>query len=117
MTPMQLVRARRLITRECSNFDQDHKECKVLDGGRGCLCPQYISYSMMCYYFRDVVLPLDEKLKKELLPVEKYRRCKICGCEFRPTGRASKYCKECAKERRKLLDRERKRRAKNKQKE
>ena len=112
MTPSQLFRARRLIRKECCNFDPDHEECVILDNGRGRFCPQYNSYSMMCYYFRDTILPLDEKLRRELLPDERYRRCRICGTEFIATGRASRYCKDCAVEHRKMLDRERKRRAK-----
>ena len=112
MTPTQLFRAKRLIRKECSNFDPDHNECLILDKGGGCACPQYISYSMACCYFRDSVLPLDSKLNEELLPNAKYRHCRICGKEFVPTGRASKYCKDCAKDQRKALDRERKRRVK-----
>ena len=110
MTPTQLARARRLIRRECAAFDPDHNECLILDDGGGCACPQYISYSMMCYHFRDTILPLDENLQRELLPAKGYKRCVICGRTFTPTGRSSRYCPDCALMQRRKLDRERKRR-------
>ena len=97
MTPMQLAHARRMIRRECAAFDSDHNECLILDDGGGCACPQYISYSMMCYHFRDAILPLDPDFERALLGDKKAKRCLLCGKTFTPKSNAAVFCKECAK--------------------
>lgn len=114
MTPKQLARAKRLIRAECCNYDAEHNECFALDEGDGCVCVQSISYSLLCRWFRDCVLPLDEKLMLEIMPPSSTKRCSICGREYVPTGRTSRYCPDCAKKRRRELDRDRKRRSRQK---
>ena len=116
MTPDQLRRAKRLIRNECSNYDAEHNECFLLDEGDGCVCVQSISYSLLCRYFGESVLPLDEKLMLELLPPVNTKQCQICGREFVPTGRSSRYCKDCSARRRRQLERERKQRARSRKK-
>ena len=116
MTPDQLRRAKRLIRNECCNYDTEHNECFALDEGDGCVCIQSISYSLLCRWFQEAVLPLDEKLMMELLTPADTRRCEICGKEFVPTGRSSRYCKASAVRRRRQLDRERKRKVRGKTK-
>ena len=107
MTQEQLNHARRMIRRECAAFDPDHNECLILDDGGGCACPQYISYSMMCYHFRDAILPLDPVMEKELLGGKRTKRCIRCGKEFTPGSNAALYCRECAKIRKRENSRER----------
>ena len=51
LTPAQRARCNRLIRRMCANYGLP------LDDGEGCVCVQKISYSLLCKYFRRVVLP------------------------------------------------------------
>ncbi len=52
----------------------------LLDDGEECVCPQLISYSLLCKWFQTAVLPLDKELYAELLKTEDMRRCTVCGC-------------------------------------
>ncbi len=110
MTPDQLRRAKRLIRNECCNYDAAHNECFALDEGDGCVCVQSISYSLLCRWFRDTVLPLDEKLMQEVLPSGNYKQCQMCGRDFLPKSKNARFCGECAKKRRQIQARERMRR-------
>ena len=110
MTPDQLRRAKRLIKAECCNYDAEHNECFALDEGDGCVCVQSISYSLLCSWFREAVLPLDEKLMMEILPPAKTRICQICGRGFIPKSNRASYCPECAKTQIRKKARERMRR-------
>ena len=58
MTPAQLKRAKKLIRAECCNYDAQNNECFALDEGDGCVCVQSISYSLLCRWFMEAVLPL-----------------------------------------------------------
>ena len=60
MTEGQLRRARKLIRRLCANYDEGN--CLALDEGEGCVCVQSISYSLLCRYFKEAVLPADAEL-------------------------------------------------------
>ena len=60
MTEGQLRRARKLIRRLCANYDEGN--CLALDEGEGCVCVQGISYSLLCRYFKEAVLPADAEL-------------------------------------------------------
>jgi hypothetical protein len=64
LTQEQLPLVRRLV-RQCCNYD--HGECIALDDGAGCPCVQTISYSLLCRWFRNAVLPLDPVLELRLL--------------------------------------------------
>lgn len=60
LTPGQ-VRSVRGLTKRCCNFlDGD---CLLLDG----VCPQYISRSLLCRWFRRAVLPQQPKLEQTIL--------------------------------------------------
>ena len=60
LTPGQL-RSVRSLTKHCCNFlDGD---CLLLDGA----CPQYISRSLLCRWFRCAVLPRQPKLEQAML--------------------------------------------------
>ena len=46
LTPSQRSRCNRLIKRLCANYDDGN--CLLLDDGEPCICPQTISYSLLC---------------------------------------------------------------------
>lgn len=75
MTYQQYRTARRLV-HECCNYDCGN--CLLLDDGEGCICPQSITYSLICKWFRAAVLPLDAGLCAALFPppAGRRRRCK-----------------------------------------
>ena len=56
MTYQQYRTTRRLV-HECCNYDCGN--CLLLDNGEECICPQSITYSLVCRWFRAAVLPLD----------------------------------------------------------
>mgnify|MGYP002508859214 CR=1 FL=1 len=53
-----------LVRRTCCNCDNGN--CILLDDGDYCVCPQLISYSLLCKWFRIAVLPADKELYAEL---------------------------------------------------
>ena len=59
MTYQQYRTARRLV-HECCNYDCGN--CLLLDNSEECVCPQSITYSLICKWFRAAVLPLDAGL-------------------------------------------------------
>ena len=61
ITPPQKRRASGLIRRECCNCEDGN--CLALDDGDTCACPQMISFSVCCKWFRWAVLPLDRTLE------------------------------------------------------
>ena len=60
LTPSQRKRCNRLIRKLCANYDEGN--CLLLDDGETCVCPQTISFSLLCKYFRRAVLPADKAL-------------------------------------------------------
>ena len=60
LSPPQSRKVNSLVRRECCNCDNGH--CILLDDGDECVCPQLISYSLLCKWFRIAVLPLDKLL-------------------------------------------------------
>ena len=111
MNEEQSRRARQLIRRLCANHDGGY--CLLLDDGEECVCPQSISYSLICRWFRAAVLPLDESLCAALLHRRERKKCVLCGGWYIPKSNRAKYCPECAKEeeRRKTCERVRRHRA------
>ena len=88
LTPGQ-VRSVRGLTKRCCNFlDGD---CLLLDG----VCPQYISRSLLCRWFRRAVLPQQPKLEQSILTPKKLHRCQVCGKDFLARSGRAKYCREC----------------------
>ena len=108
MTAEQSAKANALIRELCANFGDG---CRLLldDGYDPCPCPQLISNSLLCRYFRSAVLPSDRELYGEI--VEQLPRwcCCICGKPITRTSNAVKYCKICAARQRRKKDTERKR--------
>ena len=106
LTPGQL-RSVRGITKRCRNFlDGD---CLLLDD----VCPQHISRSLICRWFRHAVLPQQPKLEQAILSPKKLRRCTVCGAGILARSGRAKYCPACAKEvhRRQKAESARKRRS------
>ena len=62
--------------------------CIVLDDGDTCTCPQTISFSVCCKWFRWSVLPLDGTLEAEIFRDRDLKRCAVCAaCSSpNPTG-------------------------------
>ena len=111
MTPAQRKQANALIRRECCNCEDGN--CIVLDDGDACACPQMISFSVCCKWFRWAVLPLAGTLEAEIYRGRDLKRCAVCGGVFVPKSNRAKYCPGCAARvhRRQKTESERKRRS------
>ena len=111
MTPAQRKQANALIRRECCHCDDGN--CIALDDGDTCTCPQTISFSVCCKWFRWAVLPLNGTLEAEIFRDKDLKRCAVCGGVFVPTSNRGKYCPDCAAvvHRRQKAESERKRRS------
>ena len=88
-------RAVRRLVHDCCNYQEGN--CILLDNGEECVCPQSISYSLICKWFRAAVLPQDKSLCAALLHRRERKKCVLCG-------------PECAKEEERRKTRERVRR-------
>ena len=111
LTPPQSRRVNSLVRRECCNYDCGN--CILLDDGETCVCPQTISYSLLCRWFKAAVLPLDKELYAELFKTGDMRRCAVCGAAFASSSNSVKYCPDCRKRitRKQAAERMRKKRA------
>ena len=110
MNEKQFSRAKKLLRRLCANYD--HGNCLLLDDGYDpCPCPQLLTYSLICKYFRAAVLPADPELHTELLGEMGLRkRCAGCGALFVPRCNRALYCDKCASQEKRRRIRERVRR-------
>lgn len=89
--------------------------CLLLDDGEPCVCVQAISYSLLCRYFREAVLPADRELCADLATTADTRKkCELCGKPFPARSNRAKYCDRCAPyaARRNAAERKRRQRAK-----
>ena len=68
----------------------------MLDDGDTHTCPQTISYSICCKWFRRAVLPQDKSLEAEIFHRDSAKRCAECGAAFVPRSNRAKYCEACA---------------------
>ena len=93
MNYQQYRTARRLV-HSCCNYDGGC--CLLLDNGEECVCPQSITYSLVCRWFRAAVLPLDAGLYAALLYRDRMKPCAICGSYYVPKSNRAKYCPDCA---------------------
>ena len=107
LTPRQSRKVNTLVKKECCNCENGN--CILLDDGDTCVCPQLISYSLLCKWFRIAVLPLDKLLYAELFKTEDKKRCTECGTFFVSKSNSVKYWKRIT--RRQAAERMRKRRA------
>ena len=106
MDYQQYRRARRLV-HECCNYDGGN--CLALDDGEECVCVQSISYSLLCKWFRDAVLPMDRELEAALYHRLAAKRCAVCGSLFFPGSNRAKYCPDCGAAIKRIQAAERKR--------
>lgn len=93
LTPKQRQKANALIKRLCANYDNGN--CLVLDDGEACVCMQSISYSLLCKYFRNAVLPAEPILEADILGTH-FEKCVSCGAPIIKKGNRKKYCDRCA---------------------
>lgn len=107
LTPPQSRRTNALVKKECCNCDNG--KCLLLDDGDECVCPQLISCSLLCKWFRAAVLPLDTALYAELYAPEDKRRCAVCNTPFASSSNSVKYCPDCRKRIQRIQAAERKR--------
>lgn len=57
--------------------------CLLLDNGEPCVCVQAISYSLICRYFREAVLPADGSYAQILQPRRTLaRNAELCRLPF-----------------------------------
>ena len=95
MTGRQRKHANALIRRLCANYDEGN--CLLLDDGETCVCVQSISYSLLCKYFRNAVLPAEPKLEAAILLSGAKTVCERCKTPIEKHSNRQKYCPECAR--------------------
>ena len=111
MTNTQFRRAKRLIRCLCANYNGGY--CLLLEENfESCPCPQLLTYSLLCKYFRAAVLPADTELHREIMGSSHHKRCTVCGRPFYAKSNRAVYCDRCAdlERRRKTRDRVRRHR-------
>ena len=110
MTPAQRKQTNALIRRECCCYEDGN--CILLDDGDAHACPQMISFSVCCKWFRWSVLPQVGTLEAEIFSGDSVKRCAVCGKPYVPKSNRGKYCPDCAARvhRRQKTESERKRR-------
>jgi len=92
MTPRQKQAAVKLISEICSNYDNGN--CLLFDD----TCPQSITYSINCKFFRWVLLNDKDglKLKAELFRDDSMKNCAVCGKVYQSESNNAKYCDDCS---------------------
>ncbi|TDA20836.1 hypothetical protein E1963_14540 [Extibacter muris] len=92
---------------------QENGNCIALNNWDTYTCPQMISFSVCCKWFRWAVLPLAGTLEAEIYQGRDLKRCAVCGSVFVPKSNHEKYCPDCAARvhRRQETESERKRRS------
>lgn len=111
MTYRQSRKVNTLIHRLCANCFEGN--CLLLDDGETTVCPQTLTYSLLCTYFKAAVLPADPALYTELMERGNKKKCVLCGTDFYPAYTNTRYCPRCGKAqaRRKAAERQRRKRA------
>ena len=95
MTPVQHREAKKIIRKLCSNCVNDN--CIRLDKGEEVPCPQMLSASACCRFFRHILLkdPEAGTLEAGIFSSSTKKHCTICGKEFYSAGNRAKYCADC----------------------
>lgn len=91
----QKRRVVQLIRRECCNLYEG--SCLLLDDGEPVPCPQMMTNSLLCRYFRSAVLPIDKALEAEIMGHDGVKTCQVCGRPFRAVSNRAKYCEACSR--------------------
>ena len=107
MTPEQARRSRALIKNQCCNYDNGN--CILLDDGEPCVCPQSISYSLNCKWFRTAVLPNDKELYIKLMKPKNRKNVRFAVMNIRRQGAIQNIVINAAEKIRLRKDAERKR--------
>ena len=107
MNDEQLKQVRKLIRSRCCNYDNG--SCLLFDWSFCTVCPQWISYSLNCKWFRNAVLPNDPALEASILHTRPRKRCVICGKPVLSKSHRAKYCPVCSVQERRRRDSQRKR--------
>ena len=92
-SPTAAKRINELVRKRCCNYNEGN--CLLLDNGEPCVCPQIISYSLICKWVRAFVLPNDNELYIKLMKPEGAKICAECGKEFLSSANKEKYCIDC----------------------
>ena len=87
MTPAQRKQANALIRRECCCYEDGN--CMLLDDGDTHTCPQTVSFSVCCKWFRWSVLPQIGTLEAEIFRDKELKRCAVCGWQRQSWRRRS----------------------------
>lgn len=95
MTKPQLNKVKTLIRRRCCNCVDGN--CILLDDGEPCPCPQFLTCSLICKWFRRAVLPDSPAQQNEIILRKGEKPCVECGRGFIPLSNRAKYCPDCAK--------------------
>ena len=107
---------KKMAKAECANNDCGN--CLLLDDGEPGVCVQSISYSLLCRYFREAVLPANREFYAEVMKDRsiELKRCALCKSTFAAGSNRAKYCPACAKivHRRQKAESERNRRLRSK---
>ena len=95
MTSSQRKMVKTLIQKNCSHYYEG--DCLHPNLPEETPCPQIISNSINCRYFRHIVLEdkAGEILKSELFEKNALRRCTVCGRAFSSKSNNAKYCEIC----------------------
>lgn len=95
ITPQQAKKVNALLQKLCANYDGGN--CLLLDDGEPCVCVQSISkYGIYCNYFKNAVLPADERMHAEIMKPTGGKRCVLCRQSFAPRAKNQRYCPACA---------------------
>lgn len=73
----QYRKVKKLTRRLCANNDGGC--CLLLDDGDPCVCVQAISFSLLCRYFREAVLPADRELCADIMRQHNTRKNVNCA--------------------------------------
>ena len=108
MSAQQFRQAGALIKSLCCNYDGSTGGCLLLDRGEVVKCPQLITQSLVCKYFRDVLLEdkAAKSLKAEIMGEDHVKTCQVCGKPFRAVSNRAKYCAGCSQKMRLKRQRE-----------
>lgn len=81
----------KLIRETCANYNGGM--CLSLDTP----CPQIHSDTVLCLWFRNVVLPSNKALHTQIIKANGFKLCLVCGKVFRASSNHAKYCPECGR--------------------